>query len=43
MEGNDHLQFAEEEVKPVRGESLYLTQTADVFCSFAGLSRLISA
>lgn len=43
MEGNDHLQFAEEEVKPVGGESLYLTQPAGVFCSFAGLSRLIFA
>lgn len=41
MEGNDHLQFAEEEVKLCGGESLYLTQPAGVFCSFAGLSRLI--
>ena len=41
MEGNDHLQFAEEEGKPVGGESLYLTQPAGE--SFAGLSRLISA
>lgn len=40
MEGNDHLQFAEEEGKPVGGESLYLTPAGE---SFTGLSRLISA